>query len=89
MKGGVLGGQGCPGRKVCQKNFKVKNQSYESREDLAKDVLWKDQLEVVRALMEAAAMETAAKIMETSADGEQTLAGTEAFEPDVWGSSSY
>ena len=33
--------------------------------------------------MEAAAMETAATIMETSADGEQTIADTEAFEPDV------
>ena len=28
-------------------------------------------------------METAAEIMETSADEEQTVAGTEAFEPDV------
>ena len=28
-------------------------------------------------------METAAKIMETSADGEQTVAGTDAFEPNV------
>ena len=28
-------------------------------------------------------METAATIMETSADGEQTVADTEALEPDV------
>ena len=28
-------------------------------------------------------MEAAAEIMETSADEEQTVAGTEAFEPDV------
>ena len=39
--------------------------------------------EVVSALMEAAAMETAATIMETSADREQTVADTEALEPDV------
>ena len=33
--------------------------------------------------MEAAAMETAAEIRETSADVEQPVAGTEAFKPGV------